>query len=182
MLPPLIPLPEAPASIRHADSSLSSTLVSTLLGLLPRPPALAISTGHGHGLLEAYLLQNDQDLNLLGIDVVRKEPQYLPDSVVRILTSTSALSVEAAVAEAWMFVYPKDLSLVGRYVREHGNGAVNLIIWIGPRMDWMEVERGLLGRGWNVEIPVVNGLKEYEVLVVWKRDIMHALPESRHSL
>lgn len=182
MARPLAPLSEAPASIRHADSSLSSTLISTLGTLLPCSPALAISIGQGHGVLEAYLLQYDPDLNILGIDVGVKEPQYLPDSAIRLVNSTAALSVEAAVAEAWMFVYPKDLGLVGRYMHEYGSGAVNVIIWIGPRMDWIEVEREFPGHGWNTEVPFVNGLKEYEALGVWKRHGSRASIKSRQCI
>ncbi len=69
-----------------------------------------------------------------------------------------------------MFVYPKDLGLLGRYVREYGDGAVRLVVWIGPRMDWEDVERGMPREGWTVEEPGVNGLKGYETLVLWRKD------------
>ncbi|KAI4192296.1 MAG: hypothetical protein LQ346_004368 [Caloplaca aetnensis] len=177
---PLPPLPSTPTSLPHADSTLSSTLVSTLTTILPPSPALTISIGHGHGLLEAYLLQQDPTLNLLGVDVFHSSPQYLPESQVRILSSTSALLGEATAAEAWVFVYPKDLGLLGRYVQEYGDGAVKLIVWIGPRMDWEDVERGIPRKGWTIEEPGVTGLKGYEVLVLCRKD--DAVRVSRRSL
>lgn len=166
MAPPLLLLSSIPTSFSHADSSLSSTLTTTLTNILPPSPALTISIGHGHGLLEAYLLQQYPALNLLGVDVFYTSPQYLPEPQVRILGSTSALLAESIAAEAWLFVYPKDLGLPGRYVQEYGNGAVKLIVWIGPRMDWEDVEKGIPRNGWRIEEPEVNGLKEYEALML----------------
>lgn len=170
MARPLLSLSSAPVSASHADSSLSSILVFTLCDILPHSPALTISIGHGHGLLEAYLLKASPTLNLLGIDVVNNAPQYLPEPQIRILTSRTALPVEAWVTEAWMFVYPKDMGLLGRYLQAYGRGAVSAIIWIGPRMDWEDFERGIPEEGWTREVPQVNGLKEYEALVVWRKE------------
>lgn len=163
-------LPPVPISACDADSSLSSVLISTLTDYLPHSPALTISIGHGHGLLEAYLLKDCPTLNLLGIDVVYKTPQYLPGPQIRILNSTSALSGEARVAAVWMFVYAKDLGLIGRYMQEYGNGEVNTLIWIGPRMDWDDVEKGIPRERWRREVPEPNGLQEYEALVVWRKE------------
>ncbi|KAL8920737.1 MAG: hypothetical protein Q9208_006067 [Pyrenodesmia sp. 3 TL-2023] len=151
MAPPLLPLSTTPKSFPHADT-------------------LTISIGHGHGLLEAYLLEQCPTLNLLGVDVFYTCPQYLPEAQVRILGSTSALLAESTGAEAWLFVYPKDLGLLGRYVHEYGDdGAVKTIVWIGPRMDWEDVERGIPRKGWRIEEPEVTGLKEYEALKLCRK-------------
>ena len=172
MHPPIDPLSSTPISILHADSSLSSTLISTLLLLIPRSSSRTISVGHGHGLLEAYLLQSDPHLDLIGIDVVYQSPQYIPHDRTCILPGTFATSIEAATAEAWLFVYPKDLDLLGKYTRKYAAGVVKIIVWIGPRMDLEEIERGISRVWWKREVPKDNGLKDYEALVVWRKNII----------
>ncbi|KAL8831546.1 MAG: hypothetical protein Q9170_005246 [Blastenia crenularia] len=162
-------LSSTPTALTYADSSLSSTLISILAALLPRSPATTVSIGYGHGLLEAYLMRYDPAINLLGIDVVRRIPQFIGEENTRILCGTHTTSVEAMVAEAWLFVYPKDLGLLGKYVRKYEGGMVRIAVWIGPRMDWEEIEKGIPREGWTREVPEDNGLKAYEALVVWRK-------------
>lgn len=169
MTPFLPALPSTPTSLFHADSSLSLTLIDTVAALLPQSPALTISIGCGHGVLEAYLDKSSTRLNVLGIDVVHHSPQFIAEDKLRLLPGTFATSTEALVAEAWLFVYPKDLGLLGRYVKEYGDGKVRTIIWIGPRMDWEDVKKGIPSAGWEMEAQEENGLKDYEALVVWKK-------------
>lgn len=141
-------LSRTPTSLAHADSSLSSTLIGIVAALLPHIPALTISIGCGHGVLEAYLENSSAPLDLLGIDVVHHVPQYIAETKLCILPGTFATSAKALVAEAWLFVYPKDLELPGRYVSKYGSGKVRIIVWIGPKMDWEDVKKGIPSGGW----------------------------------
>ncbi|KAI4177053.1 MAG: hypothetical protein LQ343_000533 [Gyalolechia ehrenbergii] len=172
MTPLLINFPRLPStatSIPHADSSLSSNLISALAVVLPRSPALTISVGYGHGLLEAYLVQSNPTLDIVGVDVVYLSPQFIPKAKTRIIPGTYTTSREALMAEAWLFVYPKDLALLGKYVREYGGGKVRTIIWIGPRMDCEDVKKGVPSEGWEMEALGEHALKDYEALAIWKK-------------
>ncbi|KAI4089367.1 MAG: hypothetical protein L6R37_008056 [Teloschistes peruensis] len=181
--PDLLPaLSSTPSTNPHADSSLSTNLIQTLNSILPTFPALVLSIGHGHGLLEAHLLNDEGNaLEILGVDIAHKTPQYLPEQNYRILPLSTFFAEEAGEAEVWMFIYPRTLSLVCQYLdrfdggANRGNGAgrrkakVRAIIFIGPRADIDEFEEwwGADG-GWKKEVIEENGLKEYEVLVVWR--------------
>ncbi|KAL8763993.1 MAG: hypothetical protein Q9203_007249, partial [Teloschistes exilis] len=154
----------------------------TLNSILPTFPALVLSIGHGHGLLEAHLLNDEGNpLEILGVDIAHKTPQYLPEQNYRILPLSTSLAEEAGEAEAWIFIYPRILSLVRQYLDhfdcgahgEHGagrrKGKVRAIIFIGPRTDIEEFEDGWgADGGWKKEVIEENGLKEYEGLVVWR--------------
>ncbi|KAL8725948.1 MAG: hypothetical protein Q9166_007025 [cf. Caloplaca sp. 2 TL-2023] len=138
-------------------------------------------SSHGHGLLEAHLLRTYPTFNILAIDIVRKEPQYLPPERIRVLqngTPTASVDEEILQAETWMFIYPRDLGLLGWYVRRYTHerkGKVKIVVCICPRMDLEEVERGMhgewkgMGEWREVLDEEENGLKGYEALVVWRR-------------
>lgn len=106
-----------------------------------------------------------------------------------------AVSGRALAAAAWLFVYPRDVGLVGRYLdlgrgidfsgsggEGEGEGenkgkdpAVNvpLIIWLGPRVDWPDYE-GVFGKSLFSELTFLGeaeGLAPYEVGVVARRSV-----------
>ncbi|KAL8737119.1 MAG: hypothetical protein Q9181_002013 [Wetmoreana brouardii] len=173
MNPSLAALSPTSTSHTHADSTLSRSLISTLLSLLPPSPSLTLSIGHGHGLLEAHLLSSHPSPNLLAIDIVQKQPQYLPEQNYIILNAggTNAVYAEAVRAEVWIFVYPRDLQLVGRYLGMAGPGRVRRMVFVGPRMDVEGFGEGMKGEAtWRREEVEGCGLKEYEACVVWRRD------------
>ncbi|KAI4199408.1 MAG: hypothetical protein LQ350_004633 [Teloschistes chrysophthalmus] len=179
--PPLPALSSTPSTNPHADSSLSTTLIQTLKSILPTFPALVLSIGHGHGLLETLLLSDEENaLEFLGVDIVHKTPQYLPEQNYRILPLSTSFAEEAGEAEAWLFIYPRILSLVCQYLDRFDGGAnrengaerkkVRAIIFIGPRADIDEFEDGWgADGGWKKEVVEENGLKGYEGFVVWRR-------------
>ncbi|KAL8684713.1 MAG: hypothetical protein Q9218_008171, partial [Villophora microphyllina] len=148
----------------------------TFAAILPPFPTLVLSIGHGHGVLEAHLLQACPTLNLLAIDIIHKQPQYLPEQNYLILPRSSEIYGNAKEAEVWMFIYPRDLGLVRRYLGHFPEGNVRTIIFVGPRADIREFEAGWgigresKGEGWRKEMVEENGLKEYEGLVVWRKD------------
>ncbi|KAI4244420.1 MAG: hypothetical protein LQ352_006817, partial [Teloschistes flavicans] len=154
-----------------------------LASILPTLPATVLSIGHGHGLLEAHLLNNEEKaLRILGVDIVRKTPQYLPEQNHRILPLSTSLAREAEEAEVWIFIYPRSLSLVRQYLdrfvgrtngdneTEGSKGKVRVIIFVGPRADIDEFGHECSRNGgWKKEVVEENGLKEYEGFVVWRR-------------
>lgn len=97
---------------------------------------------------------------------------------MNIVHGTWALCALAGEAAAWIFVYPRRASLLQEYIEEYGNGAVMMIVWLGPRADFAEHKEVLdqLGSAWTAEIVESCGLRPYEILVVWRK---HAVESSR---
>lgn len=69
----------------------------------------------------------------------------------------------------WLFLYPKEAGLVGRYLRCWGHGRVRRVVWIGPGADKGEVEGILeeyravmIRRAWGKRAVGDCGLSEYE--------------------
>lgn len=87
---------------------------------------------------------------------------------------TWALCALAAEAAAWMFVYPRQASLLQNYIAEYGNGAVATVVWLGPRVDFAEHKEVLnqLGSAWKAEIVEDCGLSSYEILGVWRKHVV----------
>ena len=161
-----------------------------------------LSIGSGTGLLEALInqslsedafgaLQNAQlgiGLNLLhveGIEVHATPPvnRYLEEWSCHEVKGTWDLCEMAGEDDvrAWMFVYPRDVGLVGRYVdmlpTESGEGrarSVEMIFWAGPRCDieeydgtWKRLEEGKWIR--EQKMGKEAGLKEWEGIIVLRR-------------
>lgn len=87
---------------------------------------------------------------------------------MNIVHGTWALRALAGEAAAWIFVYPRLTSLLQDYIGEYGNGAVMMIVWLGPRIDFAEHKEVLdqLGSAWTAEIVGDCGLSAYEILAV----------------
>ncbi|RMZ86029.1 hypothetical protein DV737_g292, partial [Chaetothyriales sp. CBS 132003] len=122
------------------------------------------SIGSGTGLLEALLtrhLVTHQRTNLVGVEVYASAPvnKYLDDDHVRLVRGTwdvcqTVTTSPASTAAAWMFVYPRHVSLVEKYLdtlplggleeREEGargrGNAPQMVIWAGPRADVVDYE------------------------------------------
>ena len=153
----------------HCDTSLSSTLLYVLSSILPSCPSLTLSIGSGHGLLEALLCYRYPDVLVHSVEVAYKIPQYHATNRLTFVSSTSSIWEGAKDAKAWLFVYPKDLSLVERYIERYGSGQVQIVVWIGPRNDLKDIEVGFNDVEWAKEVVEEAGLKEYEMLVVWRK-------------
>ena len=150
-------------------SSLSIPLISKLASLLPPDPALTLSIGSGTGLLEALLLQHQSTTNLRAVEVTKEVNKYMPEALMQAVNGTWSLCQLAKDATAWMFVYPRDVGLIKKYVQAFGQGSASAIIWIGPVVDLQEVEGSWLGPLWKQEVLKDCGLSEYEAMVLWSQ-------------
>ena len=155
-----------PSQYDHCCCSLSPKLLHSLGDLLPAAPALTISIGSGHGLLESLLLKLFPKLDLRAIEVAYIQPQYLPETRIEVLRSTSEIWVGAAYAQSWMFVYPRELGLLSRYLEAYVSGSVQQIIWLGPRGDQSTIEKSFDRFGWRYWTVEDIGLPEYECCIL----------------
>ncbi|KAI3531651.1 hypothetical protein CSPX01_14026 [Colletotrichum filicis] len=174
---PLPPLTNEPR--RHPDSclTLSLPLIKALHAQLPPTPELTLSIGSGTGLVEALLDSlvdiQAQDptqevsqkspaprkLNLTSIEIAPSPNKYHRNH--RTVPGTWALDPAAAEAKAWMFVYPKQVALVRKYMEafassSSGSGekgiAVETVLYVGPRMDWDDFRGALEPFAEDVEV------------------------------
>lgn len=153
----------------HCCCSFSGTLIYTLGCLLPRPPAVTISVGSGHGLLEFSLLCKFPKTNLHAIEVTPIQPQYLPQNIIHYVNSSLAIWSGAAYAQLWIFIYPRDFDLIKRYLETHALGEVEKIVWIGPKTDQAILEKVLDEKGWETRVLQNSGLPEYECFLLGQK-------------
>ncbi len=176
MEPPSIPdifkklTKSSPIHFPDCCSSLSVSLMEHLASLLPPDPALTLSIGSGTGLLEALLLVQRPTLNLKAVEVPTTNNKYMPADRVEIVNRSRDLCNLAVDASAWMFIYPRDTWLMQKYVQDFGVQKCELIIWIGPKADHPEIENDLLGEMWIKEDFEDCGLKDYEIMALWRRN------------
>lgn len=78
----------------------------------------------------------------------------------------------AKQAAAWMFVYPREPKLVARYIEIYGDEGVESIVWLGPRVDWVDYEPVFRESAFD-EVQVLEevGLAPYEIAVVARRSV-----------
>ncbi|KXH41302.1 hypothetical protein CNYM01_12060 [Colletotrichum nymphaeae SA-01] len=177
---PLPPLTNEPQ--RHPDSclTLSLPLIKALHAQLPPAPDLTLSIGSGTGLVEALLdsladthdptTQEDpqasqespapRPLNLTSIEIAPSPNKYHRNH--RTVPGTWALDPAAAEAKAWMFVYPKQVALVRKYMESafassssgsaEKAAAVETVLYVGPRMDWDDFRSALEPYAESVEV------------------------------
>lgn len=157
--------------VQHADccAALSSTLVAKVAQSLPSAPALTISIGSGSGILEALILRDRPEVCLQAIEVSHDINLYLSAENVQIVSGTWDLCALAANSTAWIFVYPREFSLVEKYLQTFGSAAVQLLIFLGPKADISNMEALMESRAWKMEAIVECGVSQYEALLVWKR-------------
>lgn len=166
-LPPLTTTP-----IQHPDccASLSSALISKILQILPSRPSFTISIGSGTGLLEALILQAQTEVHLEAVEVRGANlNSYLPEESTHVVSGTWELCHRASKADVWMFVYPRETSLIRRYVDELGTRNLKLLVWLGPRSDHLAVDQ-FMSSLWTVETFQECGTSPYELLAVWRRN------------
>ncbi len=144
-------LSDRPTLYPDCCCSISRGLIQTLLSILPSDPELTLSVGSGSGLLEALLLRQSRKLNVHGVEVSSSVNKYLPEERTQLVAGTWALASSAKDASAWIFVYPREVQLIEKYIQSYGKGIVRQIIWIGPLADREEAETTLLEEGWNAE-------------------------------
>lgn len=162
----------SPLSKRSLECCLaiSSTLITHLTSLLPKKPAFALSVGSGTGLLEGLIVQCDENISVEGVEVDSTINRYIAEEDMNIVGGAWGLSSRAQQAEAWMFVYPRDPKLIARYIDTYGDQAVELIVWLGPRVDWADYEPCFCQSPFS-ELSFLDdiGLTPYETAVVARR-------------
>lgn len=157
--------------VQYADccAALSSTLVANLAQSLPAAPALTISIGSGSGILEALILRDRPEICLRAIEVSQDINQYLSAKNLQIVSGTWDLCAMAANSIAWIFVYPRDFSLVEKYLQNFGSASVQLLFFLGPKADSSNVKALMENRAWKREAIEECGVSQYEALLVWRR-------------
>ena len=171
--------------IYHPDccASLSSTLISNILRFLPPRPSFTISIGSGTGLLEALILQARNEVHLEAVEVSGpKLNQYLPEDTAHVVAGTWDICPRASKAAVWMFVYPRETSLVRKYFDKLSNQSVNLLVWLGPKADYFAMSQ-IMPSFWALEMLDGCG-SQYELLAVWRRisdELRPPIPRSNPS-
>ena len=127
---------------------ISIPLIRLLSSMILSVRGMTISISSGSGLLEALLLRENYRINIHGIEVANSINRYLPDERMQPVHGTWDLSHAAKDAIAWLFVYPRDLGLIKKYIQAYGEGAVEHIIWIGPLADLAEIDVVLQESSW----------------------------------
>ena len=162
-------LSDEPTQYPDCCPAMSEQLVRTLANLLPHKPDTSISIGCGTGFLEAVLLDHHPNLCLIAIEVRSGIVRYLPEEMFEIVKGTWALYQPAFSAAAWMFIYPREVSLVRKYRDRSRDSYVRLVLWMGPRADLPEYE-GIFDKPWLKRVHENCGLRSYEAMVTWHRD------------
>lgn len=181
-------LSETPS--RHPDFclSISTKLIHTLTTIVATNGAvsnsLILSVGSGSGLLEAHLLKHlkalphsTSEFTIQGVEV-RSSPteapvnKYLPEQHYTTVRGTWELSPLLEVADVLFFVYPRDTSLVNRYLAGRP-AALRVVVWLGPRADWEVFGgcfQGLEGFG---DVDIIDGesvgVANFEMVAVGRR-------------
>ena len=151
--------------------SISTGLLQTLASILTETTGHILSVGCGSGTLEALLmtsLNHEPDVQILGVEVKGKSVSALPENLIEYVSGTWATSASARNASVWMFIYPREPTLLRKYLSEYGHGEVRKIIWLGPKSDWDGFSKviGDFGGWCCVELVEDCGLVPYEMLVI----------------
>ncbi|KAF2721165.1 hypothetical protein K431DRAFT_224806 [Polychaeton citri CBS 116435] len=148
-------------------AGLSRPLIDALVKQLPDCPALALSVGCGSGLLESMVLDAaGGNINLRGVEVASCVNIYLPEDRFWPVQDTRCLHDDAMLASALMFVYPRQAKLVCDYIEECRTGALETLLWLGPKCDWPEYSSLLQKAFSKVEIVGGNAVADNEILAV----------------
>ena len=166
-------LDELPKHFPGCCMSLSKLILGQITQILPHRPKFTLSVGCGSGLFEALMLQYDPALTIEGVEVYSNPPvnKYLPVSNLTVVGGTWDLTDLAACAAAWLFVYPREPRLVDRYLQTYGcSKDVELVVWVGPRADWVEFEPSFQRSALNqIEIRANAVLAPYEMVIVARK-------------
>jgi hypothetical protein len=163
-------LSTSPTRFPDCCLSISSTLLTTLTNLIPKKPAFTLSIGSGSGLLEALLSHSNASISVEGVEVASTVNRYIAEEDMHLAGGAWDLYSRAQQAAAWMFVYPRDPRLVSRYIERYGGENVEVVVWLGPRVDWVDYESCFLGSVFSdVRVLEGVGLEPYEIAVVARR-------------
>lgn len=166
-------LTEEPAHYADCCPAVSKHLIRTLADRLPLSPVLILSVGSGTGLLERMLLQAGEacgrPLNVHGVEVTSCSNVHLPRDRVLEVPSTMSVSEKVMLASTFMFVYPRQTSLIGKYLDASIGGALEQVVWFGPRNDYPDAGELLLASFLDIERLDGVGIAEYEFLVIASR-------------
>ncbi|KAK7521257.1 uncharacterized protein IWZ02DRAFT_282871 [Phyllosticta citriasiana] len=166
------PLSSTPRHHPDCCLSLSATFLSELDSLLSADGCLALSIGSGSGFFEAQLQAHDPTLLVEGVEVDSSINKYLPEEATWNVGGTWDLCPRAKEAQVWIFVYPRDPGLIKRYFDAHADGKVEIVIWLGPRLDWEDFQDCFKSPAFG-PIGIVEdcGLAPYEMMAVTKRKL-----------
>jgi hypothetical protein len=145
----------------------SPRLITTLLAKLPTAPGVVLSIGCGKGLLEEALLRASRGtLNLYGVEVETCPNKFLAHERLLRVPNSFALHADAILADAWMFVYPRSISLVERYLAAFVRGVLGTVVWLGPSEEFPEARQVLQSSFAQLEILGSPVLPAYETLCI----------------
>lgn len=150
--------------------AISNTLITYLSSILPKQTAFTISVGSGSGLLEGLITYAHPEVSVEGVEVESTINRYIAEERMHVVNGGWGVYPGAQHAVAWMFVYPRDPKLITRYIHAYGDQTVEMILWLGPRVDWSDYEPCFCQSSFSdLSFPVDAGLAPYEVLVVATR-------------
>ncbi|KAL2818326.1 hypothetical protein BJX63DRAFT_429258 [Aspergillus granulosus] len=167
-------LSQTPALYPHCCLSLSTPLLTHLASLLPAHPHFTLSIGSGSGLLEALITTHHRNVRVEGVEVNSSVNLYIEEQNMNVVAGTWDLCSRAAQANAWMFAYPREPKLVMKYIETYGAGAVSEILWLGPKMDWVDYNGCFKQTGFgNVRVYEGEdvGGAEFEMVVVLRKSV-----------
>ncbi|KAJ6151788.1 hypothetical protein N7470_006916 [Penicillium chermesinum] len=163
-------LTETPNQFPGCCLALSAPFLNALITLLPKLPHYTLSIGSGSGLLEGLITYRDADTVVEGVEVNSSVNRFVPEEAMHVVGGAWGLCPRAKDAAAWMFVYPRDPRLVAKYLDQYGDGAVEVVLWLGPAYDWADYEVCFVGSAFS-EIGVLEGigLAPYEAALLARR-------------
>ncbi|KAJ8603113.1 hypothetical protein MRB53_042255 [Persea americana] len=126
---------------------------------------LILSIGCGSGLLETLLLVMAK-VNIVGVEVPSCPNIFLPSSRFIQVQSTTSVYDEAMLASVIMFVYPRSIDLIIRYLNSFIRGAWQLLVVICPRDEWEDMKARL--EEWTTSIKILSGIgfANHEIVAV----------------
>nr|POE88251.1 hypothetical protein CFP56_11480 [Quercus suber] len=163
----LSPLTFEPQTFPDCCASISWPMIQALTIRLPASPKLVLSVGCGTGLLEAMLLQATEGrLDVRGVEVLSCRNKYLPSENFLQVATTRSIHCDAVMATTLIFVYPRELNLISRYLEACIGGAVEQVIWLSHRSDWPDAHNLLQTYFSDLEYLEGPEVAGYELLVV----------------
>lgn len=149
---------------------ISSTLLENISVVLPQNPKFTLSIGSGSGLLECLLSHRNANITVQGVEVDSTINRYIAEEDMHVVGGGWGLHPGAEQAAAWMFVYPRDPKLLTKYLDNFGDGSVETIVWLGPKVDWVDYE-GRFQQSSFSKLTVLEecGLTPYETAVVARK-------------
>lgn len=162
-------LSESPQRFPGCCLGISSTLITYLVSTLPKKPTFTVSVGSGSGLLEALIVNHDDNVSVQGVEIGSNVNRYIAEEDMNVVIGSWGLCSAAQHASAWMFVYPRDPNLIKKYIDTYADHSVDTILWLGPRVDWPDYEPRFRQSSFSeLVFPENIGLTPYEMVVVAK--------------